>query len=108
MKIDQKKVINLLVEILCSLNKASSDKKRSKFSKDQKQVLTLDKLMYSIMNFLSFLVATYLDFKEYVCYFSAAHELHRIALAPDYGLFIGYQMPADKREGLNAFLFLLR
>ena len=28
------------------------------------------------------------------------------ALDPDYGLFIGYQMPADKYEGLNACLCL--
>ena len=32
----------------------------------------------------------------------AAHELQSTALDPDYGLFIGYQIPADKYEGLNA------
>ena len=37
----------------------------------------------------------------------AAHELQSTALDPDYGLFIGYQMPADKYEGLNACLYLL-
>ena len=37
----------------------------------------------------------------------AAHELQSNDLHPDYGLFIGYQMPADKYEGLNACLCLL-
>ena len=32
----------------------------------------------------------------------------RAALDPDYDLFIGYQMPADKHKGLNACLRLLR
>ena len=31
----------------------------------------------------------------------------RAALDPDYGLFIGYQMPADKHKDLNACLRLL-
>ena len=44
----------------------------------------------------------------YVCHFSAAHELQSTALDPDYGLIIGYQMPANKHEGLNACLCLLR
>ena len=37
----------------------------------------------------------------------AAHELQSTAIDPDYGLFIGYQMPANKYEGLNACLYLL-
>ena len=39
--------------------------------------------------------------------FYAAHELQSTAVDPDYGLFIGYQMPADKYEVLNACLYLL-
>ena len=35
--------------------------------------------------------------------FSTAHQLQSTALDPDYGLFIGYQMPADEHEGLNQF-----
>ena len=46
--------------------------------------------------------------KKYVCRFSATHELQSTALGPDYGLFIGYQMPADKHKGLNTCLCLLR
>ena len=40
--------------------------------------------------------------------FSAAHKLQSTALDPDCGLFIDYQMPAYKNEGLNACLRLLR
>ena len=40
--------------------------------------------------------------------FSAAYELQRTALDPDYGLFICYQMPVDKHKGLNTCLCLLR
>ena len=45
--------------------------------------------------------------EEYVSRFFAAHELQSTALDPDYSLFIGYQMPADKYEGLNTCLCLL-
>ena len=45
--------------------------------------------------------------EEYVSRFFAAHELQSTALDTDYGLFIDYQMPADKCEGLNACLYLL-
>ena len=38
--------------------------------------------------------------------FSAAHELQSTALDVDYGLFIGYKMPADKHEGLYTCLCL--
>ena len=66
-----------------------------------------------MINFLSFLIATlekhnFFYLKEYVCCFSAAHELQSTALNPDYGLFIGYQMHANKHEGLNACVCLLR
>ena len=76
--------------------------------------------MYCTMNFLSLLVATskkhnYFSIsKENICPFSAAHELQSFAIDPDYGIrlmtmvFIGYQMPANKHEGLNACLDLLR
>ena len=46
-------------------------------------------------------------FKEYIFRFFAAHELQSTALDPDYGLFIGYQIPANKHEGLNVCLCLL-
>ena len=70
-------------------------------------LLTLHNKMYCRMNFLSILVATlekdfFLYFKEYVCRFSAVHELQSTALDSDYGLLIGYQMPADNYKGLNA------
>ena len=45
--------------------------------------------------------------KDYVSRFSTAYELQSIAVDPDYGLFIGYQMPTDKHEGLKACLHLL-
>ena len=46
--------------------------------------------------------------KEYVCCFSAAHELQSTAVNPDYDLFIGYEMPVDKHKDLNACVCLLR
>ena len=68
--------------------------------------------MYCTMNFLSLLVATskkqlFIYLKDYVCRFSTAYELQSIAVDPDYDLFIGYQMPTDKHEGLKACLHLL-
>ena len=63
------------------------------------------------MNFLSFLVASSenITFFLRVCSsFFAAHDLQSTALDPDYDLFIDYQMPADKHEGLNACLRLRR
>ena len=65
------------------------------------------------MNFLSFSVAALekhnFSLFERVCLrIFAAHELQSTALDPGYGLFIGYQMLADKHEGLNACLCLLR
>ena len=68
--------------------------------------------MYSIINFLSFCLLlqrniTFLHFKDYVSYFFAAQELQSTALDPDYGLYIAYQMPADKHKGLNVSLCLL-
>ena len=68
--------------------------------------------MYCIINFLSILVATskkqlFFHFKKYVSRFFAAHELQSTALDPDDGLFISYQMPADKHQGLKACLCLL-
>ena len=51
---------------------------------------------------------TFFYLKEYVCRFSAAHELQSTALDPDYGLLIGYRMPADEHKGLNTCLCLLR
>ena len=48
--------------MITTVNKASYEKKRLKFSKDQKKLLTLHNEihneMYCIMNFLSFSVAT--------------------------------------------------
>ena len=46
--------------------------------------------------------------KEYLCRFSTAHELQSTTLDPDYGLFIDYQMHADKHESLDPCLCLLR
>ena len=85
---------------------ASYEKKRSKYSKNQKQVLTLHNEMYCIINFLSFLVATskkhnFFPFGRVCFSFFAAHELQSTALDPDYGLFIGYQMSVNKHKGLN-------
>ena len=45
-------------EFLCLLNKVSYEKKRLKFSKDQKKVMTFYDEMYCTMNFLSLLIAT--------------------------------------------------
>ena len=69
--------------------------------------------MYCISNFLSLLVVilqkhNFFYLKDYACRFAAAHELQSSALDPDYGLFIGYQKPADKHKGLNTCLCLLR
>ena len=94
------------------LNNASYEEKRSKFSKDQKQVLTLHNEMYCIINFLSFWLLlqrniTFFHLEVYVSRFFAAHELQSTGLDPDYGLSIGYQMPSDKYEDLNACLCLL-
>ena len=49
----------------------------------------------------------YFYFKEYVSHLSAGHELQSTALDPDYDLFIGYQMPANKYKSLNTCLRLL-
>ena len=112
-KIDQKNYEFICREFLCSLNNASYKEKRSKFSKDQKQVLTLHNEMYCIINFLSFLVATskkhnfFSIWKGMFLVFSQHTSCKNTALDPDYGLFNGYQMPADKYEGLNACLCLL-
>ena len=57
-KIDQKNYQFIYRKFLCSLNNASYEEKQSKFSKDQKQVLTLHNEMYCIINFLRFLVVT--------------------------------------------------
>ena len=95
-KIDFKKNYQFIYrEFLCSLNNALYEEKRSKFSKDQKQVLTLHNEMYCIINFLSFLVATLKKHNFFSIWKSmflvfAAHELQSTALDPDYGLFIGY------------------
>ena len=80
--------------------------KRSKVSHGQKKVLTLHNEISCIINFLSLLVAilekhNFSIFKRVCLCFFAAHELQSTALEPDYGLFIGYQMPTDKHEGLN-------
>ena len=66
--------------------------------------------MYCIIKFLSFLVATSgnITFSPFqrVCF--SFFCITRVALDPDYGLFMGYHMSADKHEGLNACLCLLR
>ena len=45
--------------------------------------------------------------KSMLSFFSST-QLQSTHLDPDYGVFIGYQMPSEKHEGLNACLCLLR
>ena len=65
------------------------------------------------MNFLSLLVATskkhnFLSIRKIMfAVFSTAYELQSIAVDPDYGLFVGYQMATAKHKGLKACLHLL-
>ena len=69
--------------------------------------------MYCTMNFLSLFVATskkhnFLSIRKIMCCrFFTVYELQTIAVDPDYGLFMGYQMPTNKYEGLKACLYLL-
>ena len=111
-KVDKKNYQFICKEFLCLLNKAWYEEKRSKFSKDQKKVITIPNEIYCIIDFLSFLVATlekhnFFSISKSMFLVFAVHELLSTAKDPDYGLFIGYQMPADKHEGLNACLYLL-
>ena len=61
------------------------------------------------MNFLSLLVATlekhnFFLFESVCLSFFRKHKFQSTALDSDYGLFIGYQMPADKHDSLNLFV----
>ena len=100
-------------EFLCSRNKTSYEENRLKFIENQKKgfdFIQSDVLHNKIFKFLGcyFRKHNFFYFKEYGSRFSAAHELQSTALDPDCGLFIGYQMPAYKHEGLNACSRLLR
>ena len=74
--------------------------------------MTFHDKMYCTMNFLSLLVATskkhnFLSIRKIMFAVFLQLTSYKALLFPDYGLFIGYQMPTDKHEGLKACLHLL-
>ena len=72
--------------------------------------MTFHDEMYCTMNFLSLLVATskkhnFLSIRKIICLpFFHRLRVTNSAVDPDYDLFIGYQKPIDKHEGLKACL----